>query len=635
MMFRYFRVVAALLLLCMGGMAFAQTPQASDGANLEAAVTAAQTELAAATARLTELEATYGDLPWTKDKTDEFVALGKNVDTLRAQIVALGTRLAGLNAANAAVAASVSISPVRASLNEYGGPPLPASVAEGAVLAFETMVRHAASDTPNIVNLSWRVLDSAGRSLPEYAKDEQVAEVGTSKPYRYRIRLTEMPNGVYRVAFTHTPVLDQTQATTVESGFTVSQAVRIARLVVSPDAAATRHAETLYVEQIPHLFAYFSAVDVPTVTVDFVVRSAKDGAEKYRQRTERTIKPDEAETRVGLRLDPGIVREGDDLVFAAALTGPDGATVSREIPFAVRGHTATITLASQLTSNEPASFRIEAPAYFAPPLRVDLQPSSATASLTGATNGTLVAVSDARGGNGSLRATVTDAQGRVARAMASFVIAPPQPVAPPPVVAAAPPPRPVSDDWVTALDSTAPPQAPPPPEPEEPAGPTIAEALATFQSQVAQIQANRQAVTEDSTQLQPQPQMRGLMDQNPGAFGPSTGGAATTLYWVLYVEDICGDRGCPTVSVTTGPQPPATGFSNPNSAAPGYFLRVTKAYGTLDGQEAQRVADGIRSRALSTSDYFPVTRRYGHGYESNGHLGPLVRYGAGVEARLR
>ncbi len=111
---------------------------------------------------------------------------------------------------------------------------------------------------------------------------------------------------------------------------------------------------------------------------------------------------------------------------------------------------------------------------------------------------------------------------------------------------------------------------------------------------------------------------------------------AATVYWVVYVEDICGpqnDLGCPSVSVTSGPQPPATGFSNPNASAPGRFLRVTKAYGTLDGQEAQRIAAGIRSRALSTSDYFPITRRGPAGYVGEGYSGPLVHYGPGVEAR--
>lgn len=493
MMMRYFRIAAALLSVWLGtcGVAAAQAPQPLDGARLEAEIASAQAEMAAATGRLAELEAVYGDLPWTKDKTDDFVALGRNVDALRAQIVAIGVRLASLSASNAAVAATASVSPVRASLNEYDGPPLPASVAEGAILAFETVVRHAASDKPNIVNLTWRVLDGEGRSLPAYAKDEQVAETGGSKPYRYRFSLADVPNGTYRVVFTLTPVLDQTQAVAVESSFTVSQAIRIARVVVSPDTVAEKHIETLYNDQSPHLYVYFSAGDLPAVTVDFVVRTA-DGAERYRKRVERALKPGEAETRVGLLPDPGIVREGDDLVFSATLTGPDGFAVSREVPFAVRGHAATINLAARLTSNEPAPFLIETPPYFTPPLRVELSPSSATASLTGTTNGTLVAVSET-GGNGALRATITDAQGRVARAMASFTIAPPKQVAPPPVAAVAPPPQPASDDWVTALDSTRPPEAPPPPEPSQPAGPTIAEALATFQSQVAQIQADKQA----------------------------------------------------------------------------------------------------------------------------------------------
>jgi len=631
MMLRTYRIVVALLFaaLCVSGHAYAQAPQPPDSARLDSDVASAEEDLAVATARLAELEAIYGDLPWTRDKTDDFVVLGRNVDTLRAQIIAIGARLASLNAANAAVAARASVSPVRASLNGYDGPPLPASVAEGAVLAFETTVRHAAGDKPNIVNLSWRVLDSAGRPLPGIANDQQVAESGTTKSYGFTFRLGDFPNGKYRAVFTYTPVLDQTQAVTAESSFTISQPIRIARVVVSPDTAATQHTDTLYVEQAPHLYVYFSAGDLSAVSVDFVLRAA-DGVERYRRRVERPLKPGEAETRVGLLPEPGTVREGDDLVFSATLIGPDGFAVSREVPFAVRGHAAAINLAARLTSNEPVPFRIETPSYFTPPLHVELSPSSATASLTGETNGTLVAVGD---GNGALRATVTDAQGRVARAAATFVILPPQPVAPPAVVAAAPPPRPQTDDWVTALDSTQPAQAPPPPEPSAPAGPTIAEALATFQSQMAQIQADKQAVP--AAPMQPQPQMRGLMEQHPGSFGPTAGSAATTIYWVLYVEDICGDVGCPTVSVTTGSQPPATGFSSPNSSAPGYFLRVTKAYGTLDAQEAQRVADGIRTRSLSTSDYFPITRRVGGGYEAHGQLGPLVHYGAGVEARLK
>ncbi|MCC6914297.1 MAG: hypothetical protein IT566_11390 [Rhodospirillaceae bacterium] len=643
MMMRYFQKAVALVAvsLCICGAASAQTPQAPDGAQMEREVTSLQSELAAATARMTELEGVYGDLPWTRDKTDEFVALGRSVDALRAQIIAIGARLAGLTAANAAVAANVSVAPLRASLDTYGGPPLPATVAEGAALAFETTVRHPAGDSPHIANLSWRVLDSAGRPLPGIANDQQVAESGTTKSYGFTFRLGDFPNGKYRMVFTYTPVLDQTQAVTVESGFTISQPIRIARVVVSPDTAATQHANTLYVEQVPHLFVYFSAGDLSAVSVDFVLRAA-DGSERYRKRVERPLKPGEAETRVGLLPDPGIVREGDDLVFSATLIGPDGFAVSREVPFAVRGHTASINLAARLTSNEPVPFSIEAPSYFTPPLRVELSPSSATASLTGATSGTLVAIGD---GDGALRAMVTDAQGRIARARASFVIVPAQP----PAVAATPPAQsnawvtaldstqtPQSDDWVTALDSTQPAQAPPPPEPPQPAGPTIAEALATFQSQVAQIQADKQAGL-DAIQDKQQTEMQNFLQKQQGAQNTLSAqgkAGAATVYWVVYVEDICGPQnglGCPSVSVTSGPQPPATGFSNPNPSAPGRFLRVTKAYGTLSAQEAQRIAAGIQNRTLSTSDYFPITRRSVQGYE--GFSGPLVRHGPGVQAR--
>ena len=63
---------------------------------------------------------------------------------------------------------------------------------------------------------------------------------------------------------------------------------------------------------------------------------------------------------------------------------------------------------------------------------------------------------------------------------------------------------------------------------------------------------------------------------------------------------------------------------------------VTKAYGTLDQQEAQRIANNVNSQRGGGGDVFSRTR-YGHGL---GHIGkglegvPLVTYGRGVEALL-
>lgn len=109
----------------------------------------------------------------------------------------------------------------------------------------------------------------------------------------------------------------------------------------------------------------------------------------------------------------------------------------------------------------------------------------------------------------------------------------------------------------------------------------------------------------------------------------------STIYWVVYTEEICGKLGCPATSVVTGTRPPPTGFFNPNPSEPGKFLRVSKAYGTLDGQKAQRIAAGIQNRSLDTRDYLPITRRYAGGYDGAGHVGPLVQYDQGVEALVR
>lgn len=109
----------------------------------------------------------------------------------------------------------------------------------------------------------------------------------------------------------------------------------------------------------------------------------------------------------------------------------------------------------------------------------------------------------------------------------------------------------------------------------------------------------------------------------------------STIYWVVYTEEICGRQGCPATSVVTGTRPPPTGFFNPSPSERGKFLRVTKAYGTLDGQKAQRIAAGIQNRSLDIRDYLPITMHSGGGYDGAGHAGPLVMYDQGVEALVR
>jgi hypothetical protein len=537
----FLAVLGAAILLVSIYPVRAQAPQTLDAALLDGEIAAVRSEMDTATARLAALEARYGELPWSRDRTDDFVVLGREVDDLRERVVALGARLAALNAANKSAAAVVSIAPLRASLDDYGGPPIPSTVAEGAVLSFETTVRHAASDIPQIANLSWQVFSKAGAPVTALVKREQVAESGTTKPYRFQFRLSGLPNGPYRVVFTHAPATGDAAPISVESGFTVSQSVRITRAVVSPDTKAEKHSSVLYPDEFPHMYVYFDAGDSKSVKVDFTVRSARDGTERHRQQVERPIKPGEAETRVGIRIQPGRVREGEDAVFVATLTGPDGFVVTRETKFSVQAYTATLNLPSQLKSLDPVTFSIGVPAQFSQPLQIQLSPHNATASLTGGNTGILSAAANQYGGSGNLNVTVTDAQGRVARGSAYFTITPP------PAVAAAPPPMPQPSQGgrVQALQTPKPSVAPAPPAPPAPAGPNLDDAIRDFQRQMAQIQADKQAAELRSQQerakgMQDLQRQLQQLNQRPAPAQQAQAGASCTpatdgMYRVKFV----------------------------------------------------------------------------------------------------
>lgn len=509
MSMRHLAAMLLLLLLVAGAAAQTQPEPAENVAE----IVDLTVELAATGEALATAQARYDALPWSRDRTDDFVALARQVDGLRERLAELGRRIAALRAAAPAVTADATLTPVRATLNEYGGPPLPATVGEGAVLAFETDLQFPVSDSPQVATLQWQVLDAAGNALPGLAKREQVAETGGSKTNRFRFRIADIANGAYRVLFTYQPAVAGAEARHVEATFTMLQAVRIHRLVVAPDTVAAQHAAILYPEQVPHLFVYFSAADAPNVMVDFALLTGSGRSERYRQRVERVVKPGEAEQRVGIRLDPGLLRAGEGMMFSATVTGPDGATASREVGFRVEHHVARIQLANRLRSNEPANFHIELPAMFAAPLRVTLSPNNATASLSGETSGRLVPLLPAGSntdGHGALAVTVTDAEGRLARGHATFTIAaPPPPPAQAPVVSQAP-----AGDWARVNDTNRPSYTPPPaaPAPAAPEGPSLSDALRDFQRQMAQIQADKQAA-EQRSQQERQQQMQQLMSQ--------------------------------------------------------------------------------------------------------------------------
>lgn len=106
-----------------------------------------------------------------------------------------------------------------------------------------------------------------------------------------------------------------------------------------------------------------------------------------------------------------------------------------------------------------------------------------------------------------------------------------------------------------------------------------------------------------------------------------------TIYWVVITSTLSrnGKGTTARAHVTTGNQPPVTGFSQPNPAAAGHYYVVMKAYGTLDPREAEQIAQNINQGKYQGG--FSRTR-----YSEWGHIGkglegvPLVTYGPGVKA---
>lgn len=112
-----------------------------------------------------------------------------------------------------------------------------------------------------------------------------------------------------------------------------------------------------------------------------------------------------------------------------------------------------------------------------------------------------------------------------------------------------------------------------------------------------------------------------------------------TIYWVVYTSTL-SKRGNDMsaiyrAQIRTGFVPPDTGFSHPNPAVPGHYYMVTKAYGTLDQNEAQRITNEVNSQR-GGGNIFARTSYGGQGHIGIGLSGvPLLTYGRGVEGLLR
>jgi len=397
---------------------------------------------------------------------------------------------------------------VRGYLNDYGGAPIEAPVANGAILAFDTEASYPPAAIPPVTTLSWQVMDAAGNAIAGLGKREQIAEAGVTKVHRFKFRPDGLRNGAYRVVLTRRASDDMGSVVEGSTGFSIFQSLSITRVVVTTDSEATRHTETIRPEQTPMLFAYYIAVEgTREINAELSVRDAETGVEYARQSVERPVKPNVAEQRIGLGLDPGAVPSGRKAIFVAALAAAGGPVVTREAIFSVRPYLASVRFAHfEARAGEAVDFTITPPPEFTPPLRVALSTQSRgggkiSARMISETRGTLTAgLPPGRSGAAAgLTATVTDAKGRVAEGSSMLTVRSP----PPPPVAVSPVPAPSPEAWAQATDNNLLAQ---PPEQAQPPAPRLdlSDALATFQQQMAQIQANKQAGDRAAEQRQQQ-----------------------------------------------------------------------------------------------------------------------------------
>lgn len=400
---------------------------------------------------------------------------------------------------------------IRAALNEYDGPPIPARVANGSVLAFTSDVALPPStdDVPPISEFHWQVFGPDGQPAPGLTKREQYAEAGVTKQARFKFQPENLANGKYTVQLTHVLQGAARKQTQAAASFEIYQGVRISRIVVTDKPGGEE--APVYVDQDPYVYAYYSlAGGVSNVRADMKIVSG--GKTVSEVSTDRPVKDDPANQRVGFTVPAGSFRGAG--TFTVALTTPDGTRIEKSREIEIKDYTIVLNMPGRIDHNRAAAFKVMVPERFETPIQVDYQPSGLSVTRTGALTGTVIGFNnDTYLKSAGLRAIATDAKGRRASTYFGIDIAP----APKPVAVYTPP---------TPRPSYTPPVASNPAPAATPA-PDMSDALKNFNDQMAALrqQQNQRQAEIDAKRQQREREMMQAM-QKFGQPGYSPYGAA-------------------------------------------------------------------------------------------------------------
>ena len=327
---------------------------------------------------------------------------------------------------------------IRATLNDYGGPPIEGRLAPNDTVAFEADVPLAGEpDKPVLTNLVWQVFGPDRVAVDTLRKGEQLAEEGGTENAQFLIRVADLPSGTYQVALVHQLAADPKIAAMAVSTFDYYQPIRITRMVVSDNPTAEPVLKTLYTHQSPHMLVYYSlAEDVKEVEVDLKVVEGRS-AQVMHEFSGTKPRKEGPEQRAGLRLDPGFLEREGHYRFEATLSSGKHKTTDRTV-FELTTYPLTIKVPNKVKTGQKVAYSIEPPGQFVPPFSIDLDSGSGlTLHHTSSFSGNLIGISVDDPKTTHLSAVVTDSEGRVARGRESILIEP-KPKAP--VVASTLPP---------------------------------------------------------------------------------------------------------------------------------------------------------------------------------------------------
>ncbi len=338
---------------------------------------------------------------------------------------------------------------IRASLNDYDGPPLPASVQNGDVLAFQADLKHPAGK-PEPAQLFWQVYDGAGKPVPGLGKQEQVYESGGIRNHRFKIRLDDLADGEYSVGLTHVFNAAPGVKVNAVSRFRIAQAVRIDRVLATDSPDDQKHKALFPPDREPLLYAHYTiGQGVNKATLTLTAKDAK-GQTIESVSLERPRPGETPPYRAGLAVPAGKIPAGEAILFEASIVAEDGRRHSARTTFTKEACRLVLNAPKTLKSGENRPFSITVPKSFKEPLVVDVRASGKGLSAghtPGSLHGTVGGIAAEYAETGNLVVKVTDAGGNSASAQARILIEPAgkqyadaQPPAPKPTVPVSPSP---------------------------------------------------------------------------------------------------------------------------------------------------------------------------------------------------